>query len=85
MFKRLVFEDYAAICTIIAFAVVALVFLEAIWRALLMSRGQSEQMAALPFEVNPPAPTDRANAPVANCATARVAALPSSPHQAHEA
>jgi len=54
MFKRLVFEDYSAICTIIAFAVVALVFLGAIWRALLMSRSQSDQMAALPFEANPP-------------------------------
>jgi len=57
MFKRLVFEDYSAICTIIAFAVVALVFLGAIWRALLMSRSQSEHMAALPFEANlPPSP-----------------------------
>jgi len=76
MFKRLVFEDYAAICTIIAFAVVALVFLGAIWRALRMSRGQSEHMAALPFEANP---TSRANAPVT------APALPTSPHQAHEA
>jgi len=54
MFKRLVFEDYSAICTIIAFAVVAFVFLGAIWRALCMSRGQSEHMAALPFEASPP-------------------------------
>jgi len=63
MFKRLVFEDYAAICTIIAFAVVALVFLGAIWRALRMSRGQSDQMAALPFEAptpsSPHAPSPR--------------------------
>jgi len=56
MFKRLVFEDYAAICTIIAFAVVALVFLGAIWRALRMSRGQSDHMAALPFEPAAPSP-----------------------------
>jgi len=53
MFKRLVFEDYAAICTLIAFAVVALVFLGAIWRALRMTRRQSDHMAALPFEPSP--------------------------------
>jgi len=76
MFKRLVFEDYAAICTLVAFAVVALVFLGAIWRALLMSRGQSDQMAALPFEANPP---HRAADPLA------APALSPSPHQAHEA
>jgi len=82
MFKRLVFEDYAAICTIIAFAVVALVFLGAIWRALRMSRGQSEHMAALPFEPAGCAtalPAGRATAPVTS-PTAHT-----SLHQAHEA
>jgi len=54
MFKRLVFEDYAALCTIVAFAVVATVFLGAIWRALRMPRSQSEHMAALPFDATSP-------------------------------
>jgi len=79
MFKRLVFEDYAAICTIIAFAVVALVFLGAIWRALRMSRGQSNHMAALPFEA-----AACTSAPVADRAAAP-SPHSSSLHQAHEA
>ncbi|MCB1104599.1 MAG: hypothetical protein H7A44_11995 [Opitutaceae bacterium] len=50
MFKRIIFEDYAAICTLVAFIVVAGIFLAAIWRAIRMSRNQADTMANLPFE-----------------------------------
>ena len=50
MFKRIIFEDYAAVCTLVAFLVVAGIFLSAIWRAIRMSRQQAETMADLPFE-----------------------------------
>lgn len=52
MFKRLIFDDYAAICTIVAFIVVAVIFLATLWRALRMPRQQTEMMANLPFEPN---------------------------------
>lgn len=53
MFKRLIFEDYAAVCTIVSFFVVAAIFLSAIWRAIRMPRKQIDRMANLPFETNP--------------------------------
>ncbi|MCC6416459.1 MAG: hypothetical protein IT582_11170 [Opitutaceae bacterium] len=50
MFKRLILDDYAAVCTTVAFIVVASIFSTAIWRALRMPRAKSDQMAGLPFE-----------------------------------
>jgi hypothetical protein len=50
MFKRLIFEDYATICTLIAFVVAATVFLATVWRAIRMPRAQIERFANLPFD-----------------------------------
>lgn len=60
MFKRLIFEDYAALCTLVAFIVVAAIFLGAIWRAIRMPRHQADEMANLPFEPNSPSHDKRA-------------------------
>jgi hypothetical protein len=49
MFKRLILEDSAAIYTIVAFAIVASIFLSFAWRAIRMNRRQCEQLERLPF------------------------------------
>lgn len=54
MFKRLILEDYAAVCTLIAFIVVAAVFVANVWKAIRMSRDQADHLANLPLESNPP-------------------------------
>ncbi len=50
MFKRLVFEDYAVVCTVIAFLVVAAIFLATVWKAIRMPKAQLKHFANLPFE-----------------------------------
>ncbi len=50
MFKRILFEDYAVFCTLIAFIVAATIFLTILWRAVRMPRPQVERFANLPFE-----------------------------------
>lgn len=49
MFKRIIFEDSAAIFTIVAFITAAAIFVTIAWRALRMSRAQESRFADLPF------------------------------------
>jgi hypothetical protein len=56
MFNRLIYQDSAALFTIVAFAVAASIFVAVCWRALRMGRGQIERMENLPFATaTPPA------------------------------
>ena len=50
MFKRLLFEDYAVVCTLIAFIVAATIFLATVWKAIRMPKSQVKHFANLPFE-----------------------------------
>jgi ABC-type nickel/cobalt efflux system permease component RcnA len=52
MFKRMIFEDYAAVLTVTAFAVALTIFLWVSWRALRMPRRQADQLANLPFSTD---------------------------------
>jgi hypothetical protein len=52
MFKRLILEDYATLCTLVAFIVAATIFIATVWRAIRMPRAQVEHLAQLPFETN---------------------------------
>jgi hypothetical protein len=49
MFRRLILEDYAAVCTAGAFLVAVTIFVMVAWRALRMPRAQSDHLANLPF------------------------------------
>jgi hypothetical protein len=49
MFKRLLLEDSAAICTVVAFVTAVTIFVAIAWRALRMPRAQADRFANLPF------------------------------------
>lgn len=49
MFKRIIFEDSAAIFTIVAFVTAATIFVSIAWRALRMKRAEENRFAHLPF------------------------------------
>jgi len=53
MFKRLIFEDYAVICTVIAFIVAVTVYVATVWRAWRMPPAQVDRFAQLPFDSAP--------------------------------
>lgn len=53
MFKRILYEDWASIVPIIAFAVTFLVFLVATIRALRIRPEERSRLAALPVEDDP--------------------------------
>lgn len=55
MFRRLVFENYAAIFTLAAFITALSIYLMISWRALRMKRPQIERFENLPFETETPA------------------------------
>lgn len=56
MFRRLVFENSAALFTIIAFVTAASIYLLFAWRALRMKRPQLAHLENLPFSAaTPPA------------------------------
>jgi hypothetical protein len=55
MFRRLVFENSAALFTIVAFITAASIYLTFAWRALRMKRGQVARFENLPFETDTPA------------------------------
>ena len=67
MFRRLVFENSAALFTIVAFITAASIYVTFAWRALRMKRPQVARFENLPFEVETPvalrvsAGTGRAN------------------------
>ena len=54
MFRRLVFENSAALFTITAFIVAATIYVAFAWRALRMKRGQLAHFANLPFDTATP-------------------------------
>ncbi len=54
MFRRLVFEDSAAIFTIVAFVTAASIFISIAWRAVRMPRTQVDRFANLPFNSDTP-------------------------------
>jgi len=49
MFRRLILEDYAALCTAGALVVAVTIFVMVAWRAVRMPREQSDRLANLPF------------------------------------
>lgn len=56
MFRRLVFENYAALFTFVAFVTAASIYVACSWRALRMKRAQVERFENLPFATaTPPA------------------------------
>jgi hypothetical protein len=54
MFRRLVFENTAALFTIGAFITAATIYVTIAWRALRMKRPQIEQFENLPFATATP-------------------------------
>lgn len=54
MFRRLVFENSAALFTIVAFITAASIYLTFAWRALRMRRSQVARFENLPFEIDTP-------------------------------
>ena len=54
MFRRLVFENTAALFTIVAFVTAASIYVAFAWRALRMKRPQVSRFENLPFEVETP-------------------------------
>jgi hypothetical protein len=59
MFRRLVFENTAALFTFVAFLTAASIYVAMTWRALRMKRTQVEQFESLPFATaTPPARHD---------------------------
>jgi hypothetical protein len=55
MFRRLVFEDSAAIFTLVAFITAVSIFVSITWRALRMKRPQLAHSEQLPFSTPTPA------------------------------
>ncbi len=56
MFRRLVFEDSAALFTIAAFITAVSIFVTITWRALRMKKSQVQRFENLPFDIaTPPA------------------------------
>jgi hypothetical protein len=55
MFRRLVFENTAAIFTIVAFFTAVSIYVAMTWRALRMKRPQVEKFENLPFATATPA------------------------------
>jgi len=50
MFKRVQYEEWQAIITIVAFVLCSLTFLYFCWKALRMSKNQRQHMSNLPLE-----------------------------------
>ncbi len=55
MFKRLVFEESAALFTITAFVTAVSIYVAVTWRAVRMKRPQLERFENLPFAIATPA------------------------------
>jgi len=54
MFRRLVFENSAALYTIVAFITAASIYVTFAWRALRMKRAQVARFENLPFDTPTP-------------------------------
>jgi hypothetical protein len=79
MFRRLVFENSAALFTIVAFVTAASIYVMFAWRALRMKRPQVTRFENLPFETATPsavgAPLDGARASTNDAPTKEVRAF----------
>lgn len=62
MFRRLVFEDSAALFTLVAFITAVSIFVTIAWRALRMKRTQVARFEQLPFDIATPAARNDADA-----------------------
>lgn len=62
MFRRLVFEDTAALFTVVAFITAATIFITIAWRAFRMKRPQIERFERLPFATPTPSAHDAQDA-----------------------
>lgn len=62
MFRRLVFEDSAALFTVVAFITAFTIFVTVTWRALRMKRAQEQRFQNLPFETPTPSAHDATDA-----------------------
>ena len=62
MFRRLVFEESAALFTIAAFITAASIFITISWRALRMKKSQVERFENLPFSIATPSAHDAQDA-----------------------
>jgi len=58
MFKRITFEDWQAIITVIAFFLCFLTFCYFAWRAIRMKRSERDHLSNLPLESEDP-PKDK--------------------------
>ncbi len=54
MFRRLIFEESAALFTIVAFITASLIYVTFAWRALRMKRPQVTRFENLPFDIATP-------------------------------
>jgi len=54
MFRRLVFENSAALFTLVAFITAVTIYVTFAWRALRMKRSQIAHFENLPFEIETP-------------------------------
>ena len=61
MFRRLVFENSAALFTIVAFITASSIYATFAWRALRMKRPQIARFAQLPFDTPTPSARHEAN------------------------
>jgi hypothetical protein len=55
MFRRLIFEDSAALFTLVAFITAVSIFISISWRAIRMKRPQLDHSERLPFSTPTPA------------------------------
>lgn len=62
MFRRLVFENSAALFTIVAFITAASIYVAFAWRALRMKRPQLARFENMPFDTATPAARHEAKA-----------------------
>lgn len=60
MFRRLIFEDSAALFTFAAFITASSIYITIAWRALRMRREQLEHFENLPFETATPSASHEA-------------------------
>ncbi|MGA1205426.1 MAG: hypothetical protein ACO3ZW_06420 [Opitutales bacterium] len=56
MFKRIQFEEWQAIITVVAFFLCFLTFLYFCWRALRMGKGETRRLSNLPLDPDQPTP-----------------------------
>lgn len=66
MFRRLVFENSAALFTLAAFVTAVSIYVTITWRALRMKRSQVARFENLPFETETPAAA-AAGLPLVDC------------------